>query len=170
MFARAGVYKAARVNSNPTILGGDSRRLTLGFAPHTYVNFTSIFVDRTSCLHRCFRCVYITANNKSYQESSWITDIQEKILIEAVSAVRKLISVICNDIGSRLGATILSPALMGSAGILNSGTKGLTLSSDQNMSFIGVSQHPRINCARDLGRYKQCTCISTFDKYTIHVR
>ena len=33
------------------------------------------------------------------------------------------------EIGSRLGATILSPALMGSVRILNSGTKVLTSNS-----------------------------------------
>ncbi len=55
-----GVYKAARVNSNPTILRGDSHWLTFSFAPHTYVNFTPIFLNRMNCLHCCFRCVYAT--------------------------------------------------------------------------------------------------------------
>ena len=87
---RAGVYtKRRESNSDPTVLRGDSRRLTFGFAPHTYVNFTPIFLDRTNCVHRCFRCSYTTANNMSYQESSWITVIPEKILTEAVLAIRK---------------------------------------------------------------------------------
>ena len=85
------VYKAARVNSDPTILWDDSRRLTFSFAPHTYVNFMPIFLDRPSCLHRCFRCIYTTANNKSYRKSSWITVLPEKILTEAVSAIRRTI-------------------------------------------------------------------------------
>ena len=77
-FARVGVFKAERVKSDPTILRGDSRRLTFSFTHRTYVTFTLIFLARTSCLHRCFSCVYSTANNKSYQESSWITVIPEK--------------------------------------------------------------------------------------------
>ena len=88
-FARAGVYKATRVNSNPTILWGDSHRLSFGFAPHTNANFMPIFLDQTSCLRHCFRCVYTTASNKSYQKTSWITVIPEKIFTEAVLAVRK---------------------------------------------------------------------------------
>ena len=82
------VYKAARVKSDLTILGADSRKLTFSFAPCSYINFTLIFLDWTSCLHRSFHCGYTTANNKSYQKSFWITDICEKILTEAVSAVR----------------------------------------------------------------------------------
>ena len=37
------------------------------------------------------------------------------------------------DIGSRLSATILSPALMGSARILNSGTEGLTRTPNRRL-------------------------------------
>ena len=42
-----------------TILQGDRRRLTFSFAPHTCVNFTTIFLNRMGRLHLCFCCVYI---------------------------------------------------------------------------------------------------------------
>ena len=76
------------INRRQTILRDDSRRLTFSAAPHTCMNFALIFLDWTSCLYCCFRCVYIMVNNTNYQEF-WIVVIPKKILIVAISTVRK---------------------------------------------------------------------------------
>ena len=97
-----------------TILLGDSFRHNFSFAPHSCVNFTPIFLDKTSCVHLCFRCVYTTAKNKKYQQSCNHFDCK-----------KVLKSVMCTDTSCHMGAAILFLALIGSAGILNSGAKEL---------------------------------------------
>ena len=87
--AQAGVYIAARVNSNKHSCGVTAVDLALALYP-TSVTFTPIFLNRTSRLHLCFRCIYTTANNKNYQKSPWIT---RKSL--TVSTVRKDYKVKC---------------------------------------------------------------------------
>ena len=56
-------------------------RRTFSFAPHTFVNFTLIFINRMSYLHCCFHCIHTMVNNKN-------AVIYEKILTVAISTVR----------------------------------------------------------------------------------
>ena len=69
-----------------TILWGC--RHTFIFAPHTCVNFTLIFLNRMSYLYHSFFCMHTMANNKNYQQFSWIAVIHEIILIVTISTVR----------------------------------------------------------------------------------
>ena len=96
-YLRALGIHSGESQQRQTILRCDRYRLTFIFAPHTCINFTFLFLDRTA---RLYSVVLTQWRIAIYQQFSWITVISERILTVAVSTVKKgLLSVMHTDIG-----------------------------------------------------------------------